>query len=84
MGYSFPPELAEKVRQRMEAGRYQSEDDLISDALQAYDAMGEWLAQWKDDVEARIEEAGPDDAKPLDVDALMARVRARLAVKNAS
>jgi putative addiction module CopG family antidote len=38
MGYSFPADLKQLVEQQMASGRYQSEDELIRDALDALSA----------------------------------------------
>jgi Arc/MetJ-type ribon-helix-helix transcriptional regulator len=84
MNYQFPPELAEKVDRLMASGKYKDENELVESALDALDAMETWLAPWKAEVEARIEEADLEESKPLDVDALMAEVRAVAPMKNAS
>jgi Arc/MetJ-type ribon-helix-helix transcriptional regulator len=79
MGYQFPPELAEKVRRHMETGRFQSEEELLDDALEALD-----LVHPVDDEELRAEleerwaESEADEGEPLDVDAAIARLESRM------
>lgn len=53
MTYSFPPDIAQLVRDRMATGRYGSEDELLRNALQALserdedlDAIRAALAEW--------------------------------------
>ena len=63
MGYAFPPDIQERMGERMASGQYRSEDDLLRDALRALDeelddlsAVQEAIAEWR---------AG-DDGVPLD------------------
>ena len=35
MDYQFPPDVAKSIRQRMTEGDYDSEDDVLRDALEA-------------------------------------------------
>jgi putative addiction module CopG family antidote len=44
MGYQFPPDIQERIREQMASGHYGSEDDLLRDALRALDEENEDLA----------------------------------------
>jgi Arc/MetJ-type ribon-helix-helix transcriptional regulator len=77
MGYPFPPELAEKVRRRLEAGRYQSEDELLADALEALDKLDEQYDVLKTELAVRVDQADRGLAEPLDVEAFLERMRAQ-------
>jgi putative addiction module CopG family antidote len=59
--YQFPPDLDGEIKERMKTGRYDSEDDVLREALRAL--------KWRDDEVAAIQ-AGIDDmeagrVKPL-------------------
>jgi len=41
MNYQFPPDVDEKVREKMASGKYASEDELLRDALEALDVEDE-------------------------------------------
>jgi len=57
MPYAFPPEVKRLVDQRMAAGKYASEDDLLRDALEALSEESEELAA----IQAGIDELDAGD-----------------------
>ncbi len=38
MSYQLPPDLEERIRKQMSDGNYDTEDDVLRDALEALDA----------------------------------------------
>ena len=80
MNYQFPPDIEHRVRARMNDGRYQSEDDLLRDAMDALDRVEQdKLVRWheRNQIVARQSEEGL--SKPLDDEAVLGRLRERLA-----
>jgi Arc/MetJ-type ribon-helix-helix transcriptional regulator len=75
MNYQFPPELAEKVRRRMESGRYDSEDQLIGHALEALDKLDEQFEVLRTELAVRVDQADRGLAEPLDLEAFLERMR---------
>jgi len=55
MSYQLPPDLEERIRKQMSDGNYDTEDDVLRDALEALDARNADLAAIQagiDDMEA--------------------------------
>ncbi len=44
MSYQLPPDLEERIRKQMSDGNYDTEDDVLRDALEALDARNADLA----------------------------------------
>lgn len=63
MTYSFPPDVAQLVREKMASGKYASQDDLLRDALHSLTEEEEDLAAVRD---AIAEHAAGDEGVPLD------------------
>ncbi len=63
MPYQFPPDLDQLVRQQMALGNYQSEDELLRDALESLAAEASDLAAVCD---ALSELDAGDEGLPLD------------------
>jgi Arc/MetJ-type ribon-helix-helix transcriptional regulator len=77
MAYQFPPDLDELVREQMASGNYDSEDDLLRDALLAFSGDGEAIV---DEDVAALEEAlrELDAGDPgVDLDEAFRRIRER-------
>ena len=62
MAYQFPPNIERLVKERMASGDYESEDDLLADALRALATRNEELVAVNDAI--RDMEAG-DAGRPL-------------------
>lgn len=71
MPYRFPPDLEKLVSDRMASGRYETEDDLLRDALQA-------LVEEESDLEALREaiEAFENGDEGVPLDEAIASIRA--------
>ena len=62
MSYSFPPDVQHLVQARLSSGQYQSEDDVLRDALRALTEEDEDLAAVR---EAIDQWRAGDDGTPL-------------------
>ena len=80
MSYEFPPDLEQRVRARMSDGRYGSEDDLLREAMDAFDQLEQdKIARWDERNRTAQEQSRQSLSKPLDDEAVLARLRERLA-----
>jgi Arc/MetJ-type ribon-helix-helix transcriptional regulator len=80
MSYEFPPDLEQRVRARMSDGRYGSEDDLLREAMDALDQLEQdKITRWDERNRIAQEQSRQGLSKPLDDEAVLARLRERLA-----
>jgi Arc/MetJ-type ribon-helix-helix transcriptional regulator len=80
MAYQFPPDLDERVKAEMSRRGLQSEDDVLREALDALSQLDQdKLRRWHERNEIAIEQSRLGLSKPLDLDAILARVEERLA-----
>ena len=79
MPYTFPPELSRLVRENMANGKYESEDDLLVDAIHALDDLRAQQGRLRSEIRGRLEKARQGHSQPLDRDAFKAEARRRLA-----
>ncbi len=80
MSYQFPPDLEQRVKARMSDGRYNSEDDLLRDAMDALDQLEQdKVARWEERNQIATEQSRQGLSKPLDDEAVLRRLRDRLA-----
>ena len=80
MSYEFPPDLEQRVRARMSDGRYGSEDDLLREAMDALDQLEQdKIVRWDERNQIAQEQSHQGLSKPLDDEAVLARLRERLA-----
>ncbi len=80
MPYQFPPDLGEHVKARMTGGAYQSEDDLLREALDALDEREQdTLHRWQERNQAAMEQSRLGLSKPLDLEQVLSRVEQRVA-----
>jgi Arc/MetJ-type ribon-helix-helix transcriptional regulator len=80
MDYQFPPDIEDRVRTRMSEGRYQSEDDVIRDAMDALDQVEQdKLVRWNERNQIATRQSEQGLSKPLDDEAVLGRLRERLA-----
>ena len=77
MDYSFPADLSEQIKLHLATGRYETEDDVIRQALDAL-KLREELVSFRQSIAQSREQAARGEAAPLDVDAVMQRVNSRL------
>ena len=78
MDYPLPADLSELIKLHLATGRYKTEDDVIRQALDAL-SLQEELVSFRQSIARSRQQAAGGEAGPLDVDAVMRRVRERLA-----
>ena len=80
MSYQFPPDIEERLKARMSDGRYQSEDDVLREAMNALDQLEQdKLIRWEERNRLSTRQSEQGLSKPLDDDAVLGRLRERLA-----
>ena len=80
MNYQFPPDIEERLKARMSDGRYQSEDDVLREAMDALDQLEQdKLIRWDEGNRLAIRQSREGLSKPLDDEAVLGRLRERLA-----
>lgn len=82
MHYQFPPDIQQRVHARLTNGPYDSEDDVLRDAMNALDSLDrEKLRLFEEGNRISAEQSRLGISKPLDLDAVLARVEQRVAGK---
>ncbi len=82
MPYQLPPDINERLQACIASGSYQTETDVLRDALDALDQREqEKLRRWQEGNEIVIEQSRQGLSKPLDDEAIIARLRNRLAAE---
>jgi len=80
MHYQFPPDLQQRVQARLSDGSYESEEDLLRDAMNALDELDrEKLRLFQEGNRIALEQSRLGMSKPLDLGALLQRVEDRFA-----
>ena len=80
MSYQFPPDIEERLKARMSDGRYQSEDDVLREAMNALDQLEQdKLIRWEQRNRLSTRQSEQGLSKPLDDEAVLGRLRERLA-----
>jgi Arc/MetJ-type ribon-helix-helix transcriptional regulator len=76
----LPPDISQRLHAWVVAGGFQSEEEALREALDALDERDEARRQrWHDGNARAIELSRQGLSKPLDDEAVLARLRARLA-----
>lgn len=76
---SWPEEIQQFVNAEVASGHYPAAEDVIVDALRCLRDVRQQREEFATRLALSIEQANRGEAKPLDIDALMQRVEARLA-----
>jgi len=80
MSYQIPPDIEERLKARMSDGRYQSEDDVLREAMNALDQLEQdKLIRWEERNRLSTRQSEQGLSKPLDDEAVLGRLRERLA-----
>ncbi len=80
MNYQFPPDIEERLKARLGDGRYQSEDDVLREAMDALDQLEQdKLTRWDERNRMAVQQSQQSLSRPLDDDAVLGRLRERLA-----
>lgn len=77
MTYPFPPDLSRVVQARMSAGGYNSEDELLLDAMLALEDVEQREEQLRSEVLKRMAKTNGGLSAPLDRDAFKTEARRR-------
>ena len=80
MNYQFPPDIEERLKARMARGQYESEDDVLREAMDALDQLEQdKLARWNERNRLAVQQSQQGLSRPLDEEAVLGRLRERLA-----
>ncbi len=79
MGYSFPPNIERMIQQRMQAGGYHSEDELLVDAMLALEDIEQRESELRAEIGRRVAKSGTALSLPLERTALKSEARRRIA-----
>lgn len=80
MAYELPTDIRERLKARLEEGAYQSEDEVLRDAMDALDQRElDRVTRWNERNQLAIEQSQQGLSKPLDDDQVLNRLRERLA-----
>ena len=79
MGYAFPSELDQLIQEKIASGDYQSQDDVLLDAMYALNEMNRRHAELRQEIQSRAAKCGQGLSVPFDPDEIKARGRAQLA-----
>lgn len=80
MSYQLPLDLDERVKARMSAGRYQTEDEVLREAMDALDQLEQdRVIRWNERNRTAVRQSQQGLSKPLDDKAVLDRLRKRLA-----
>lgn len=79
MHYQFPHDLQQRVQARLSEGTYESEDELLRDAMNALDELHrERIRLFQEGNRIALEQSRLGLSKPLDLEALLQRVESRV------
>jgi Arc/MetJ-type ribon-helix-helix transcriptional regulator len=79
MAYQFPPDVERLVKEQMAGSAYDSEDEVLRDALRVLRELTARQEQLLADIGIGINEADQGLARPLDINALIDRCSVQLA-----
>jgi Arc/MetJ-type ribon-helix-helix transcriptional regulator len=82
MPYQIPTDISERLEACLAGGSYRSEDEVLREALDALDERErEKLKRWQEGNAAALEQSQQGHSKPLDDEAVLSRLRQRLAAE---
>ena len=85
MPYHLPADINQRLQACIAAGICQSEDEVLRDALDALEQRNqEKLRRWHDGNAIALEQSRQGLSKPLDDEAVIAKLRERLAAEGIS
>jgi Arc/MetJ-type ribon-helix-helix transcriptional regulator len=80
MQYQFPSDIRDRLQDRLKNGLYADENDVLRDAMDALDqSEQEKLLRWQERNRLAAEQSRQGLSRPLDDEAVLARLRERLA-----
>jgi Arc/MetJ-type ribon-helix-helix transcriptional regulator len=82
MHYQFPHDLQQRVQARLSGGTYESEDELLRDAMNALDELDqEKIRLFQEGNRIALEQSRLGLSKPLDLEAVLQHVESRVAAE---
>jgi Arc/MetJ-type ribon-helix-helix transcriptional regulator len=82
MHYQFPADISQRLEACIAGGRFANEEEVLRKALDALEERElEKLERWQQGNAKSIEQSRQGLSKPLDDDAVLSRLRARLAAE---
>ena len=78
MPYHFPPDIEERVRAQLESGQFQTEDDVLREAIDSLEKRQHGLRELQDMVREADEDVAAGRVGPFDADETKVAVRKRL------
>ena len=80
MNYQLPSDIEDRLKVRMSEGQYESEDDVLREAMDALDQVEhDKLIRWHERNRIATRQSQEGMSKPLDDAAVLGRLRERLA-----
>ncbi len=82
MAHQFPPDVEERIKAKLATGQYDSEDDVIRDALEALEYYRRYqreLSDLRETLRVAEEQSRLGQSGPFDAEATKRVVRERLA-----
>lgn len=79
MTVEIPPELEQYVQQELSKGEYRSEGELILDAVRVLRELKTRHEQLRRNIQSAIAQSDRGESEPLDIEAIKAEGRERLA-----
>jgi Arc/MetJ-type ribon-helix-helix transcriptional regulator len=81
--YSFPPDLEQRVKARMAGGHYQTEDEVLREALDALEEKERSKTRrWHERNQTAMDQSRAGLSKPLDLAGVLNRVERRLVAED--
>lgn len=82
MSHQVPPDIEERLQSRIKDGRYECTDAVLRDAMDALDQVEhDKLLRWNERNRLAIQQSQQGLSKPLDDEAVLQRLRSRLAAE---
>ena len=79
MDFNLPTDIQERVADCLSNGHYQNEEEVLRDAMDALDRLEEdKIVRWHERNKIAQEQSEQELSKPLDDQAVLARLRSRL------
>ena len=80
MQYQIPPDIQERVKAQIALGLFESEEEVLRRAMDALEQLEEEkIVRWHARNELAIEQSRQGLSRPLDQEAILGRLRERLA-----
>ena len=81
MPYTLSPEIEQMVREKIAAGEYRSEDEVLREAIWALDEISQRREELRSGLLERIAEADEKGCVPFDLEAFKLEARRRASQK---